>query len=54
MIENMILDKNISNFLCNVYFTQGKDEFEKASSRAYLDLCRTIKFTDSCKKNDVR
>lgn len=56
MSKALILDENICRFLCSVYFTKGNDEFEKASQRAYLDLCRTIKFNkqfinDTTEKN---
>lgn len=47
--KTMCLDKSIVRFLCNVYFTTGENDFEKASFRAYLDFCRTIKFKDDYK-----
>lgn len=47
--KTICLDKSIVRFLCNVYFTTGESDFEKASFRAYLDFCRTIKFKDDYK-----
>lgn len=42
--ESVLIDKDIIDFLRVAYFGTNTDIFQSASTRAYLDMCRTIRF----------
>lgn len=47
-IEKITVDKDVFDFLKYVYFKSLSNCYEATSRRAYLDMCRTIRFN---KKN---
>lgn len=47
-MEKITVDKDVFDFLKYVYFKSLSNCYEAASRRAYLDMCRTIRFN---KKN---